>query len=286
MMPCVAARVQDRPFGLVQMACGPTASQPPGPPGQPGGRVAERGLAASWCLHRGQAPGGAAVGGHEELLADHAVAGLRAHGDDRVATGDDAVDGLEDAPLLLTGIHADGQRRRALVRCGVYLLAGGQRAELRAVAGQQGEGQDSHRDEDDDGDDDGGRSAAEQRVPGAGAPGPGQLGFQQHGCDLGGPVVGREFVAGRARADRAGRTGPQRGCGAGSPAAVGVGRSSRSGRLLGLRSGGRPGSRLSVDRGAERHRQAGGRGAGRGCAGRGGAGRGCRSRGRPGAGPA
>ena len=32
MMPCVAARVQDRPSGLVQMACGPTASQPPGPP--------------------------------------------------------------------------------------------------------------------------------------------------------------------------------------------------------------------------------------------------------------
>src|ERR1700691_491424 len=31
-MPCVAARVQARPFGLVQMACDPIASQPPGPP--------------------------------------------------------------------------------------------------------------------------------------------------------------------------------------------------------------------------------------------------------------
>src|SRR5580658_10885083 len=31
-MPWVAASVQVRPFGLVQMACGPTASQPAGPP--------------------------------------------------------------------------------------------------------------------------------------------------------------------------------------------------------------------------------------------------------------
>ena len=31
-MPWVAASVQDRPSGLVQMACAPTASQPAGPP--------------------------------------------------------------------------------------------------------------------------------------------------------------------------------------------------------------------------------------------------------------
>src|SRR5215472_4904696 len=31
-MPLVDANVQDWPLGLVQMACGPTASQPPGPP--------------------------------------------------------------------------------------------------------------------------------------------------------------------------------------------------------------------------------------------------------------
>src|SRR6516162_2870329 len=31
-MPRAAASVQDKPFGLVQMACGPTASQPAGPP--------------------------------------------------------------------------------------------------------------------------------------------------------------------------------------------------------------------------------------------------------------
>ena len=32
LIPWVAARVQVRPVGLVQMACGPTATQPPGPP--------------------------------------------------------------------------------------------------------------------------------------------------------------------------------------------------------------------------------------------------------------
>ncbi len=32
LMPWVAASVHDSPFWLVQMACGPTASQPPGPP--------------------------------------------------------------------------------------------------------------------------------------------------------------------------------------------------------------------------------------------------------------
>src|SRR3984885_7875129 len=31
-MPVVDASVQDWPFGLVQIDCGPTASQPPGPP--------------------------------------------------------------------------------------------------------------------------------------------------------------------------------------------------------------------------------------------------------------
>jgi hypothetical protein len=31
-IPWVAASVQVRPLGLVQMACGPTATQPPGPP--------------------------------------------------------------------------------------------------------------------------------------------------------------------------------------------------------------------------------------------------------------
>src|ERR1700683_4447638 len=41
-MPVVDASVQDWPFGLVQIACGPTASPPPGPParraaGYPGG---------------------------------------------------------------------------------------------------------------------------------------------------------------------------------------------------------------------------------------------------------
>src|ERR1700691_4891426 len=32
LIPCVAARVQDSPFWLVQRACGPTATHPPGPP--------------------------------------------------------------------------------------------------------------------------------------------------------------------------------------------------------------------------------------------------------------
>src|ERR1700685_3484105 len=32
LIPLVEARVQDVPSGLVQMACGPTATQPPGPP--------------------------------------------------------------------------------------------------------------------------------------------------------------------------------------------------------------------------------------------------------------
>src|SRR5580692_8615401 len=120
-MPWVDASVQDRPFLLVQMACGPTASQPAGPPAS-------------------QAPGGAAVDGHEELLADHAVAGLGAHRDDGVPRGHDAVHGLEDAALLLPGVHADGQRGlrlRALIGGRVRLLARGERAELRAVAGQQ-----------------------------------------------------------------------------------------------------------------------------------------------------
>src|SRR5580658_4176872 len=35
-IPCVAARVQDSPFWLVQMACGPTATHPPGPPASSG----------------------------------------------------------------------------------------------------------------------------------------------------------------------------------------------------------------------------------------------------------
>src|SRR5580658_4475531 len=74
-MPCVAARVQVRPFGLVQVACEPIASQPPG-------RVPERGLPAARRVHRGQLPACPAVGGHEELLAGDAAAGLRADGHD------------------------------------------------------------------------------------------------------------------------------------------------------------------------------------------------------------
>src|ERR1700683_814169 len=138
-MPWVDASVQDRPFLLVQMACGPTASQPAGPPanraaGPPahrGGRMSERGLPAAGRGHWGQAPGGAAVDGDEELLADHAVAGLGAHRDDGVPRGHDAVHGLEDAALLLPGVHADGQRRlrlRALIGGRVRLLARGERA--------------------------------------------------------------------------------------------------------------------------------------------------------------
>ena len=174
-----------------------------------------------------------------------------------LAAGHDAVDGLEDAALLLAGIHADGQRRRALVRCGVCLLAGGQRAELRAVAGQQGEGQDSHRDEDDDRDDDGGRSASKRRVPGSGAPGPGQLGFQQHGADLGRAGSRARVRRGRAGAGRLGRTGPQRGCGAGSRPPRGRGQ---------FRSGGSAAARAPVAaqrRPARRAASAGRVGAGR-----------------------
>ena len=273
-MPCVAARVQDRPSGLVQMACGPTASQPPGPPasGRPDSRAEARRLPLP-------APGPGARR-RRRWRTRRTAAGPRrrwsaSHGDDRVATGDDAVDGLEDAPLLLTGIHADGQRRRA-VRCGVYLLAGGQRAELRAVAGQQGEGQDSHRDEDDDGDDDGGRSAAEQRVPGRGA--------RSRAARVPAAWLRPRRAGSRARVRH--RPGGELAAPGGrvhsGGAALGVRPPSGSGAVPGPGgcsacgpAGGR-GSRLSVDRGAERHRQAVA-----GCRSRG-----CRSRGRPGAGPA
>ena len=216
-MPLVDASVQDRPFGLVQMACGPTASQPAGAAGEPGGRIPERRLAAARRADRGQSPAGAAVGGHEELLPDHAVAGLGAHRDDRVPRGHDAVHGLEHAALLLPGIHADGQRRLrrgALVRGLVRLLVRGQLAELRAVAGEQGEGQDGHRDQDDDRHHDGGGAPADQAAPGAGTPGPGQFGFQEQG------VVPARVMTGR---ERVRRLAPQGGCGAGGAPGVAAG---------------------------------------------------------------
>ena len=163
------------------MACGPTASQPPGPPGQPGGRVAQRGRPAAGRVQGGQAPAGAAVGGGEELLADDAVAALRAHGDDRVPRGDNAVYGLGDTAVLLPRVGAEG-RGDGRVR----LLVGGQ---LTGILGMAGQGE-YH-----GGGDDRERRSPDHRRPAAnfgppGAPGTGRGGLEQRGFRHGRPLHG------------------------------------------------------------------------------------------------
>ena len=115
--------------------------------GQQRGLVTGCGLAAAGRADRGELPAGTGVRRDQELLADHAVAGLRAHRHDRVACGHDAVDGLEDPALLLSGIGVEGDRAQRQPRrddARGPVLVRGQRAELRPVAGQQRKRQDGH----------------------------------------------------------------------------------------------------------------------------------------------
>ena len=207
-MPWVAASVQDRPSGLVQMACGPSASQPPGPPADPGRRVPQRRRAAARRAHRSQPPAGSAIGGHEELLPGKAVADLGSDRDDGVPRGDDPADGLEHAALLLPGIHADGQRglRRGTP---VRLLAGsvvpGELAELRAVAGEQREREDGHGDQHGRWRGDGRGAAAGAAAPAGGALNAGPFGLKEQ------RVMSRGRSVRRERGDLVVGTVPQRG---------------------------------------------------------------------------
>ena len=86
--------------------------------GQQRGRVPERGCAAAGSPDRGEVPAGPAVRRDQELLADHAVAALRAGRHDRAAGGDDAADDLEDPALLLPGIGVEGDRAHRQPRRG------------------------------------------------------------------------------------------------------------------------------------------------------------------------
>ena len=180
--------------------------------GQQRGRMTERGLArlaAAGRADRSGLPAGTGVRGDQELLAHHAVAGLRAHRHDRVARGDDAVDGLEDAALLLSGIGVEGDRgQRQLGRDGVRgvrgpVLVSGERAELRPMTGQQRERQDGHRHQHDGRHRDRRGAAAEQA--GAGPPGGGHaVVVEQEGVVRPSPAV----LARPGRGHQAGRTFP------------------------------------------------------------------------------
>ena len=177
--------------------------------GQQRGRMTERGLdpLAAGRADRSELPAGTGVRGDQELLAHYAVTGLRAHRHDRVARGDDAVDGLEGAALLLSGIGVEGDRgQRQLRRDGVRgpVLVSGERAELRPMTGQQRQGQDSHRHQHDGRHHDRRGAAAEQA--GAGPPGGGHAVVEQEGVVRPSPAV----LARPGRGHQVGRTFPDR----------------------------------------------------------------------------
>ncbi len=219
-MPWVAARVQVVPSGLVQMACGPTASQPPGPPASRAAGYPSGGCPPPGSPHRRQPPARPAIGRHEELLPHHPVTELRTHRHDGRPGGHDPADGLEHPTLLLTGIHADGQRGLRGGALGAALadgLVGRELAELRAVAGQQGEGQDGHRDQHEDRHRDGRGAPADRAEAGALVPGRPAVRARAAACHSGWP-------GGRATAPVP-ASGPWPGC------------------WLGHRPGTRPGSR-------------------------------------------
>jgi hypothetical protein len=188
--------------------------------GQQRGRMPQRRLTAAGGANRGQLPAGTAVGGGEELLAHDAAAGLRARRHDRVACGDDAVDGLEDAALLLSRISRQrdlGQRQlgraHILALSLVVALVRGEGAGFRAMAGEQRERQGRHRHEHDDRHSYRRGTAADQAAlggvpPGAGVPGAGVGRFEQEGVVWRGPAGFRKRRQGRAPSDGQPLTGP------------------------------------------------------------------------------